>query len=238
MGVASELTGYPSSRAVLVATRSMGKMRELGPLLADAGLQVVTLRDLALEETDSEESLESFETFEENALAKARWFSARSGGRVVLADDSGLSVDALDGRPGVLSKRWAGSVAEEGPLLDAANSAYLLQQLAEADRAGRSDRSARFVCAAACVWSGGGLVAVGTTEGRILHASAGEGGFGYDPLFHSNDLHVTFGQATRELKATASHRARAFALLIARMQTEKSLASKLFGPVDPEGGPG
>ncbi len=213
-------------------------MRELVPLLTGAGLVVDTLVDAGIEQTADEEALEEFDTFEDNALAKARWFSARSNGRVVLADDSGLAVGALDGRPGVRSKRWAGSLLADGPLLDEANSNHLLRELTDAALAGRTGREAQFVCAAACVWPGASVVAVGSTAGRVLEAPTGRGGFGYDPLFWSHDLHASFGEASTELKASVSHRARAFALLIARLRAEKSLAAKLFRPVDPDGMPG
>lgn len=238
MAATDELTPGAAWPGVLIATRSAGKMHELLPLLIGAGLQVETLLDAGLEETPHENLLEVFDTFEQNALAKARWFSARANGRVVLTDDSGLVVDALGGRPGVLSKRWAGSLAADGPELDAANNAYLLRELADAASAGLSDRSARYVCAAACVWAGGKLVAVGSTEGRILEAFVGRGGFGYDPLFFSRELNVTFGEASREMKQAVSHRGRAFTSLLASMRAEKSLTKMLFRPVDQDRVPG
>ena len=147
---------------MVLATRSAGKLKELVPLLASVGVHVVTLADLGLTESPDEDALESFDTFEENALAKARYF-ARLTGAIVLADDSGLSVDVLGGRPGVHSKRWSGRDDLRGAALDAANNACLQEamQLAQreahatAARAGSGFRRARYVCAAACAWSGG-----------------------------------------------------------------------------------
>ncbi len=220
---------------MVLATRSAGKLRELLPLLAEAGLRAVSLSDVGLEELAEEDSLEEFDTFEENALAKARYFSERSGGRVVLADDSGLEVDALDGAPGVRSKRWGGFEALDGAALDAANNTHLLRSLEIASLSGRSERSARYVCAAACVWPGGSLVFRGATSGEILDHPEGSGGFGYDPLFRSDELAKTFGSASRDEKASVSHRGRAFGALVVAMGAENSLRTKLICPVDPEG---
>ena len=218
--------GMPEARVVL-ATRSAGKLKELVPLLASVGVHVVTLADLGLTESPDEDALESFDTFEENALAKAHYF-ARLTGAIVLADDSGLSADALDGRPGVHSKRWSGRNDLEGPALDSANNAFLQDALrlaqrdADADvdgaRAGSESRRARYVCAAACVWSAGAewreAVVRGETMGTLLTTARGTGGFGYDPYFLSDDLGATFAEVTREAKATVSHRGRAFSALL------------------------
>lgn len=216
--------GMPEARVVL-ATRSAGKLKELVPLLASVGVHVVTLADLGLTESPDEDALESFDTFEENALAKARYF-ARLTGAIVLADDSGLSVDVLGGRPGVHSKRWSGRDDLRGAALDAANNACLQEamQLAQreahatAARAGSGFRRARYVCAAACAWRGGAewgeAVARGETTGELLTSERGTGGFGYDPYFLSDDLGATFAEVTREAKATVSHRGRAFSALL------------------------
>jgi XTP/dITP diphosphohydrolase len=222
-----------ASEVILLATRSAGKLRELRPLLSESKLHVESLLDAGLEEQEDEQVLEAFDTFEQNALAKARWFSARAGGRVVLADDSGLEVDALDGRPGVQSKRWAGSEAANGQSLDAINNAHLLSELNVAEAKGRTGRFARFVCAAACAWSGGSFVVRGVAEGRILNVPTGEYGFGYDPLFWSSDLQLAFGEVPKSVKEVVSHRGRAFRTLVALMRSDKSLSAKLFGAVDP-----
>ncbi|MFL5578081.1 MAG: RdgB/HAM1 family non-canonical purine NTP pyrophosphatase [Gemmatimonadaceae bacterium] len=197
---------------LLLATRSLGKLAELRPLLAPLGYDVVDLEEAGIAESPAEEELERFETFEENALAKARYFHALSGGVPVLSDDSGLVVDALSGEPGVRSKRWSGRSDLSGRSLDAANNAMLLRRL---DRV--TDRSARYVCVAAFVGSRGEVVRRGETEGRILSAPRGEEGFGYDPLFESAELGRTFGELTREEKARISHRGRAVRALIAEL---------------------
>src|SRR3569833_1441886 len=118
--------------SILVATRNPGKLRELRPLLAAHGYAAIDLVEAGVPESPEEDRLEEFDTFEENALAKARYFH-RNTGLATIADDSGLVVSALDGRPGVLSRRWSGQV------LDDENNRYLL---AELDRVGSADRRA------------------------------------------------------------------------------------------------
>jgi XTP/dITP diphosphohydrolase len=196
---------------MLVATRSAGKIRELRPLLLARGLDVVSLDDVGIAESDVEDALEAYATFEENALAKARHFN-RVSGRPTLADDSGLAVDALGGRPGVRSKRWSGRTDLGGQALDDENNRLLLETLRDS-----SDRRAHYVCAAAFVDGDREEVCRGEVHGRILEAPRGSGGFGYDPYFFSDELGKSFGDATREEKATVSHRARAFSALLARL---------------------
>ncbi|MEQ1690301.1 MAG: non-canonical purine NTP pyrophosphatase [Gemmatimonas sp.] len=200
-----------------MATRSAGKLGELRVWFAAIGVAVESLDDAGIAVSSEEDALESGDTFEANALAKARWFHARSGGRVVVADDSGLEVDALDGAPGVRSKRWSGRTELAGAALDAANNAHVQRLMARAADEGRTTRRARFVCAAACVWERGECVVRGTTQGVMVSVARGDGGFGYDPYFLSDDLGVTFAEASRESKSTVSHRGRAFALLIEQL---------------------
>jgi XTP/dITP diphosphohydrolase len=197
---------------LILATRSAGKLAELRPLVVAHGWEIETLADLGVDEVVEEALLEDAETFEENALAKARYFAARTG-RAVLADDSGLAVDLLQGRPGVHSKRWSHRPDLEGAALDAENNALLLSTL-RAIGGDPSARRARYVCAAAFVAGERSCVVRGETTGRILEAPRGIGGFGYDPLFVSDDLGVTFGEASREAKAAVSHRGRAFRALL------------------------
>jgi XTP/dITP diphosphohydrolase len=197
---------------LLLATRSAGKLAELRPLLAPLGFDVVTLDEAGIPEGPAEDGLERFDSFEENALAKARYFHALGGGSPVVSDDSGLVVDALGGRPGVRSKRWSGRSDLSGVALDAANNDRLLRALD-----GVADRSARYVCVAAYVGPDVELVRRGETEGRILDAPRGAGGFGYDPLFESAELHRTFGELSREEKARVSHRGRAMRALVAEL---------------------
>ncbi len=191
---------------LLVATRSPGKQRELRALLGSRGIEVLFPGDLGLEPDPAEQEVEAFPTFARNAVAKAEYFFRRSGGIPTLADDSGLEVDALDGAPGVLSKRWAG-LEGDGPEVDAGNNAYLLSRLAEvpADR-----RTARYRCVLALVEPDAAPVTfVGMTEGTILDSARGSGGFGYDPLFLSHDLGCTFAEAPADAKHAVSHRGRA-----------------------------
>jgi XTP/dITP diphosphohydrolase len=198
-------------REILLATRSVDKLRELRPIFAAAGLEVIDL-DMAgiAEDPAAESAVEAFETFEENALAKARYFFARGGGRPTVADDSGLEVLALGGRPGVRSKRWGGNTGLSGRALDEANNHHLLRELESA-----RDRRARYVCAAAYVDGDSEWTCRGETAGVILAAPRGEGGFGYDPLFASDDLSgATFAEADRATKERVSHRGRAFARLV------------------------
>jgi XTP/dITP diphosphohydrolase len=166
------------ARASVLATRNHGKLRELEPLFARAGIEVVTLDALGLDEKAEEDALEVFDTFEANALAKARYFHQQTG-RAAFADDSGLVVEALGGAPGVRSKRWSGRTELHGAALDAANCDRLLAALS-AD----ADPSAAFICAAAYVEEGREVVAVGRVAGRIVRARRGTGGFGYDPFVY------------------------------------------------------
>lgn len=186
--------------ALVLATRNEHKVDELRPLLEGVA-EVLSLQDFP----GMPEVLETGTTFEENAAKKAEAV-ARYTGNAALADDSGLEVVALGGAPGVHSARFAGVGAT-----DAANRALLLRTLAgvPAER-----RDARFVCVAALAVPGRPLwTARGVHEGRILDAPRGRGGFGYDPLFYSEELGATFAEVPAELKNQVSHRARALAQL-------------------------
>lgn len=205
---------------LVVATRSRGKIAEFRRLLAPLPFPILFPDELGLAETAQEGSLEAFDTFEQNARAKARWFAALSGLDTV-ADDSGLEVDALGGAPGAHSKRFAG-VDGPDPAVTPHNNAELLRRLAgvPAER-----RTARYRCVLVLV-RGGMSVASGMSEeifvdgvaeGRILEAPQGAGGFGYDPLFWSEELGKSFGEASAEEKGRVSHRGRAAAALIARL---------------------
>lgn len=197
----------------LLATRSHGKLRELRELFNARGIDVIDLADAGITESSDEESIESWETFEENALAKAQYFFMRSG-MPTFADDSGLAVDVLGGRPGVRSKRWSGSTNLSGRALDAANNDALQ---AEIRRHGGFPARAEYVCAAAFADDARTLVRVGRTAGEIVHVPAGNEGFGYDPYFRSDELGKTFGMATVTDKRAVSHRGRAFAALLAAL---------------------
>jgi XTP/dITP diphosphohydrolase len=195
---------------ILLATRNPGKLKELRPLFAAVGYPVTDLAEFHLDPDDGESDVEQFDSFEANALAKARYFYEISGGVATVADDSGLEVPALGGAPGVRSRRFSA----EGT--DASNNTKLLELLADV-----SDRSARYVCAAAFVGLGSEMVRLGATHGTIITAPRGSGGFGYDPLFESIELGKTFGEATLEEKSRVSHRARAFAALLTAIQAAR-----------------
>jgi XTP/dITP diphosphohydrolase len=205
---------------VLVATRSAGKLRELRPLFASLGVPLTDLEEFGLTYDPEEDTIERFDTFEENALAKARYFFEASGGIPTVADDSGLEVLALSGAPGVHSKRWArnaqgkdrgdGATApESSDEIDVSNNAMLVRSVAEL-----ADRRARYVCAAAYVGSERELVRRGDVAGVIVTEPRGTQGFGYDPYFVADELGRTFGEATRDAKERVSHRARAFRALL------------------------
>jgi XTP/dITP diphosphohydrolase len=198
------------SSAWVLASRNEGKLIELRALFASNGIDVIDLREAGvLEDPTAEDAIESFDSFEENALAKARYFSERLPGRIVVADDSGLSVDALGGAPGVRSKRWSGRSDLHGSALDAANNARLVSAMR-----GQPQRAARFVCAAA--WSDGHthMVARGEVMGHVVDAPVGGGGFGYDPYVVVDEMGMTMAEATVDEKQRVSHRARAFMSLL------------------------
>ncbi|HEU4697924.1 MAG TPA: non-canonical purine NTP pyrophosphatase [Gemmatimonadales bacterium] len=199
---------------LLVATRSPGKQREACWLLEAAGHEVVFPDEAGIPESAAEAALETAPSFEGNARRKAEYFARRTGLPTV-ADDSGLEVLALGGEPGVRSKRWAGATGSAAEV-DAANNAELLRRLAGAPP---EKRRARYRCALAFLRAPDAAPAIfeGTCAGTILDAPRGAGGFGYDPLFLSAELGRTFAEATPEEKNAVSHRARAFARLLAAL---------------------
>jgi XTP/dITP diphosphohydrolase len=190
---------------LVLASNNAGKLRELSAMLAPLGIEVVTQSSLGVAEAE-----EPHITFVENALAKARHASAETG-LPALADDSGLCVAALGGKPGVLSARYAGE-----PRSDLANNARLI-----ADLHGIEDRRAHFYSVIVLVRSADDpqpLIADGEWHGEIVEASRGEGGFGYDPHFFVPSLEQTAAELAPELKNTLSHRAAAMRHLLARLQ--------------------
>lgn len=184
---------------LVIATANFGKLKEIRALMAER-FDVISMGDAGFEG----EIEETGETFEQNALIKAEAIS-KALNCAALADDSGLEVDALSGRPGVYSARYAGVHGD-----DDANNRKLLSELKDI-----RGRAARYVAAVALVRPGcAPLVARGTCEGSILSEYRGSGGFGYDPLFFSNELQMTFAEAPLEEKNRVSHRARALLRLM------------------------
>ncbi|MFT7774443.1 RdgB/HAM1 family non-canonical purine NTP pyrophosphatase [Roseateles sp.] len=193
---------------LVLASNNAKKLVELQALFVPMGIELLTQGSLGIPEAE-----EPYLTFAENALAKAR-HAAKLSGLPALADDSGLSVDALGGAPGVRSARYA--LDAGGEKSDAANNARLLREMA-----GLADRRARFVCALVAVRSADDpepLIAMGRWGGEILTAPNGEGGFGYDPLMHIPSLGRTVASLGAEVKNRHSHRALAAAQLIAQFR--------------------
>lgn len=192
----------PGDRLV-VATHNPGKARELAEILENR-FELVTAGELGLAEPDETET-----TFMGNALLKAR-AAAEASGLPALADDSGLSVTALGGAPGIFSARWA------GPGKDFALAMSRLEQRLE--ETGSDDRSAWFTCALAVAWPDGPAVVVeGRVDGTLVFPPRGDRGFGYDPIFTPAGGAATFGELEPAVKDAMSHRARAFAKLRAAL---------------------
>jgi XTP/dITP diphosphohydrolase len=192
------------STRLLLATRNAGKLAELQRLLAAAvpGVEVVGLRDVP----EYPEAPETGATFEENALLKARE-AVRHTGLPAVADDSGLTVDALNGMPGVFSARWSGRHGD-----DAANTALLLGQLADVPD---ERRGGAFVCAAALVTPDGTEhVLERQWRGTVVREPRGSHGFGYDPVFVPAGLDLTSAELEPAEKDARSHRGQAFAALV------------------------
>jgi XTP/dITP diphosphohydrolase len=188
---------------LVVATHNSGKARELAEIL-DGRFDIVTAGSLGLPEPDETET-----TFAGNALLKAR-AAAEASGLVALADDSGLSVKALDGAPGIYSARWA------GPAKDFAEAMRKVEQRLE--EAGADDLAAWFTCALAVAWPGGPAVVVeGRVDGVLTFPPRGANGFGYDPIFVPEGHAQTFGELEPAVKDGLSHRSRAFEKLKAAL---------------------
>ena len=189
----------------VLATHNPGKLKEMGAILTQFGVEVVSPKDLGIT-VDVEET---GATFAENAMLKAKAICAAAK-LPAIADDSGLCVDALNGGPGVYSARYGG----EG-LDDKGRYMLLLNNMR-----GQPTRAAHFACAIACAFPNGDeLTAEGRCDGTIAFAPMGEGGFGYDPVFFVPELKKTFGQLTAEEKSAISHRGRALAAFVEKLET-------------------
>ena len=185
---------------IVLASRNVNKIAELQALLSEyiEGIEIISLDSVGI----TEDIEENGETYRDNALIKAR--VAASSGYIGVGDDSGLSVRALGGAPGVYSARYSG---EHGDY--ASNNKLLLKNLE-----GESDRFAEFVCTLACVFPDGRepIVVEGRTQGVILESERGEGGFGYDPLFYYEPYKKTFAELSSAEKNSISHRGKAIEL--------------------------
>lgn len=202
---------------LLFATRSSGKQKEIRRILEAGGQLVVFPDDVGVPEDPLESSLEIADSFETNARLKAEYF-LRKTGLPTIADDSGLEVLSLGGQPGVRSKRWANATGSPREV-DQANNAELLRRLQGAPE---TRRRARYRCVLVLLRAPGAIPEVfeGSCGGVILQEPRGTAGFGYDPLFLSDDLGKTFGEATGAEKDPVSHRGRALAALLNRLMPE------------------
>lgn len=193
---------------ILIATSNAGKLRDFaGIAIASAiGIEIASIPGFSSLPPVVEDGL----TFEENAKKKAEVYSTHSPGEIVLADDSGLEVDALNGAPGVHSARYAADEPHraESNTDDEANNDRLIREL---EGFPREKRAARFVCVIAAARNGKTLATFrGAAEGIILDHREGTQGFGYDPLFYFPEIQKTFAQLSSEEKAKYSHRGQAF----------------------------
>lgn len=193
-------------RRILIATSNPGKLRDFAGAAAVHGIEIAAIPNFSALPLVVEDGT----TFEENARKKAEEYSQYVPGRIVLADDSGLEIDALSGAPGVHSARYA---ADQPHLADTntddeLNNARVLRELKDVSR---EKRTGRFVCVLVAAQDGKALATFrGTAEGVILEAPRGSNGFGYDPLFYFPQIRKTFAELTAEEKSQYSHRGAAF----------------------------
>jgi XTP/dITP diphosphohydrolase len=206
---------------ILIATSNAGKLRDFTGAAAPFGIEIASIPNFAALPAVVEDGL----TFEENARKKAESYSREVPGEMVLADDSGLQVDVLQGAPGVHSARYAADAPHlmDNNTDDEANNTRLLRELKDVPP---DKRSGRFVCVIAAARDGQTLeVFRGEAEGTILNRPRGTNGFGYDPLFYFPQIQKTFAELTPEEKAQYSHRGAAFRQFLAWYQAMKSGAA-------------
>lgn len=185
----------------LIASNNKNKIEEFNRILSPLGISAVSANEMGLSLDDVEETGNSFE---ENAVIKAK-AACKKSGMICIADDSGLMIDALDGRPGIYSARYAGENATDEDKIN--------KVLGEMVDVPDGQRGAKFVCVICCEFPNGEEIIVrGECKGTIGFASRGEGGFGYDPIFFTDD-NVTFAELTPSRKDAISHRGRALRLL-------------------------
>jgi XTP/dITP diphosphohydrolase len=193
-------------RRILIATSNAGKLRDFAGAAGTHGIEIAGIPNFSSLPLVVEDGL----TFEANARKKAEEYSVYMPGEIVLADDSGLEVDALNGEPGVHSARYAADEPHkaEANTDDAANNTRLLRELKPVPP---EKRAGRFVCVLAAARDGQTLATFrGTAEGIILDAPRGTNGFGYDPLFYFPQIRKTFAELSAEEKSKYSHRGKAF----------------------------
>ena len=224
------MTCFNRGMTIYVATTNQGKLRDFAAAgtLTGHTIQLEPLPGLS----DIPAPAEHEPTFEGNAIIKARFYSNHAPGEIVIADDSGLEVDALHGRPGVRSARFADDfnfqsavpLSPEKPLsIDDRNNLYLISLLTDVPL---TQRSARYHCVLAAARNGHILaIGHGAVEGEVLTEPRGTGGFGYDPLFYLPLHHHTMAEINLETKLTLSHRGRAFAALIKELDASLNLES-------------
>jgi len=205
-------------RQYLLATRNAHKVREISGLLAGLDLEVRSLSDVNISGIPGEDEVEIYDSFEENALAKARFYR-RQTHMDVIADDSGLCVDVLRGAPGVRSRRFGADHGMQGADEDRVNNDCLLREL-EGVPEGR--RSAHYRCALVLLESERSLLLTGRLDGFIAREASGGEGFGYDPLFFVPEYGKTVGELAPEVKADISHRAEAIRSLRRWIQKPRS----------------
>ena len=190
---------------LIIASHNQGKVREIGDLLRPLGHEVISAGILGLAEPE-----ETGSTYIANAELKAL-AAAQAANLPALADDSGLSVSALGGAPGIYSARWAGPDKDFGHAMKRVADALLMS--------GTTDRQAEFVCALSLAWPDGHIVSFeGRVSGDIIWPPRGDRGFGYDPIFVPTGHDISFGEMDPDKKHAMSHRARAFEQLITHLQ--------------------
>ena len=192
---------------IIFATGNAGKVREVKAILADLNMEVLSMKEAGV----TSEAEENGTTFAENAVIKARDIAERVEDAIVMADDSGLVVDALNGEPGIYSARYLGEDTSYR-----IKNANIIQRL---EGVPVEERTARFACAIAAVLPGGEvLITEGTIEGYIGYEERGEGGFGYDPIFMVPELDRSTAELTAEEKNAISHRGKALEAMKLKLQ--------------------
>ncbi|MEG0250560.1 MAG: ribonuclease PH [Peptostreptococcus sp.] len=211
--VADSIIGREYEREAVIATGNAHKLEEIQRLLADINFEIKSLKDVGLEDI---EIIENGKTFEHNALIKARTI-AKETGKISIADDSGIEVDALNKRPGVYSARYSGE--------NATDEENRIKMFKELEGVTMDDRTARFVCVIAVVFPDGKeILSRGVVDGRVSKEERGDHGFGYDCMFIPDGYDKTFGELPSELKNSFSHRSRALEKM--KIQLENIIDSR------------